>query len=111
MLPSVEKAEAFGLVQLEAMYCRRPVVSCRLGTGVDWVNQDGITGMVVPPRDPGALASAVNRLLDDSATRTSMGEAGRQRVDREFSMETMVRRMLALYREVCGEPLAARAPA
>ncbi len=43
VLPSVAKAEAFGLVQLEAMYCRRPVVSCRLGTGVEWVNQDGVT--------------------------------------------------------------------
>jgi rhamnosyl/mannosyltransferase len=111
VLPSVEKAEAFGLVQLEAMYCQRPVVSCRLGTGVDWVNQDGVTGLIVPPRDAQALAAAVNRLLRDAALRAAMGEAGRNRVEREFSMDTMVRRMLALYREVCGEPMAARAPA
>ena len=111
VLPSVEKAEAFGLVQLEAMYCRRPVVSCRLGTGVDWVNQDGVTGIVVTPRDAEALAGAVNRLLADPFMRAAMGEAGRHRVEREFSMESMVRRMLALYREVCDEPVAARAAA
>ena len=89
----------------------RPVVSCRLGTGVDWVNQDGVTGIVVTPRDAEALAGAVNRLLADPFMRAAMGEAGRHRVEREFSMESMVRRMLALYREVCDEPVAARAAA
>jgi len=111
VLPSVEKAEAFGLVQLEAMYCRRPVVSCRLGTGVEWVNQDGSTGLVVAPRDPEALAAAINRLLGDAALRTAMGEAGRRRVERDFSTDSMVRRTLALYRDVCGESAAARAAA
>lgn len=111
VLPSVAKAEAFGLVQLEAMYLRRPVVSCRLGTGVEWVNQDGVTGLVVPPRDEGALAAAVNRLLADPAMRASFGEAGHRRVERDFSKDNMVRRTLALYREVCGESVAARAPA
>ena len=111
VLPSVEKAEAFGLVQLEAMYCRRPVVSCRLGTGVEWVNQDGVTGLVVAPRDVPALAGAVNRLLADAALRATMGEAGRRRVERDFSTESMVRQMLALYRDVCGESVVARAPA
>jgi glycosyltransferase involved in cell wall biosynthesis len=111
VLSSVAKAEAFGLVQLEAMYCRRPVVSSRLGTGVEWVNQDGVTGIVVPPRDAGALASAVNRLLTDPSLRVSLGEAGRRRVERDFSKENMVRQMLALYREVCRETVIARAPA
>lgn len=111
VLPSIEKAEAFGLVQLEAMYCRRPVVSCRLGTGVEWVNQHGVTGWVVPPRDAEALATAVNRLLADPSVRAAFGEAGRRRVERDFSKDHMVRRMLDLYREVCGESVAARAPA
>jgi rhamnosyl/mannosyltransferase len=111
VLPSVEKAEAFGLVQLEAMYCRRPVVSCRLGTGVEWVNQDGATGLVVPPRDGAALSAAINRLLGDPVLRATMGEAGRRRVERDFSTDSMVRQMLAVYRDVCGESAAARAAA
>jgi rhamnosyl/mannosyltransferase len=111
VLPSVAKAEAFGLVQLEAMYCRRPVVSCRLGTGVDWVNQDGATGLVVEPRDAAQLAAAINRLLGDPALRATMGEAGRRRVERDFSTDSMVRQMLAVYRDVCGESAAARAAA
>ena len=111
VLPSVAKAEAFGLVQLEAMYSRRPVVSCRLGTGVEWVNQDGVTGLVVPPRDAGALVAAINRLLADPALRAALGEAGRRRVECDFSKDNMVRRTLALYREVCGESVAARAAA
>ena len=52
-LPSVERAEAFGIVQVEAMASGRPVVCCELGNGVTWVNQDGVTGLVVPPADPG----------------------------------------------------------
>lgn len=111
VLPSVAKAEAFGLVQLEAMYCRRPVVSCRVGTGVEWVNQDGVTGLVVEPNDAAALAAAINQLLADAPLRAAMGEAGRRRVEREFSIDNMVRQTLALYREVCGESVAARAVA
>lgn len=108
VLSSVEKAEAFGLVQLEAMHCGRPVVSCRLGTGVEWVNQDGVTGLVVPPRDADALAAAVNRLLADPALRTRFGEAGRRRVERDFSTQQMVDSTLSLYRELCREPAPAR---
>jgi glycosyltransferase involved in cell wall biosynthesis len=54
-------ARRFGLVQLEAMYCGKPVVATRLGTGVEYVNRDGETGLLVEPRDPAALAAAVNR--------------------------------------------------
>ncbi len=65
----------------------------------------------MPPRDTAALAGAVKRLLADPALREQLGEAGRRRVERDFSNENMVRRTLALYREVCGEAVAARATA
>lgn len=101
-LPSVERSEAFGLVQVEAMACRRPVVSCELGTGVSYVNRDGVTGLVVPPRDAAALAAAINRLLDDAVMRREMGEAGYARAKEEFNEKAMLNGMLAVYGTVLG---------
>jgi rhamnosyl/mannosyltransferase len=99
-LPSVEQSEAFGLVQIEAMACRKPVISCELGNGVSYVNRDGVTGLVVPPADPHALAIALNRLLDDGALRGRMGEAGYVRAKSEFTIEAMTRGMLSVYQAV-----------
>lgn len=100
VLPSITRNEAFGLVQLEAMACRKPVVSTRLETGVEYVNQNGKTGFVVPPRNSKALAEAINRFLEDENLRKRMGVEGRRRMEREFTRERMVRRTLALYEEV-----------
>lgn len=99
-MPSVEPSEAFGLVQLEAMACARPVVGCELGNGATFVNQHGITGLVVPPRDPSALAGALNTLLADRDLARRMGEAGRSRALAEFSLEKMWSGTLQVYREV-----------
>jgi rhamnosyl/mannosyltransferase len=96
-MPSVARSEAFGLVQLEAMYMRRPVVSCALGNGVDWVNQDGCTGLTVSPSNVDALAGALKRLLADASLRQSMGEAGSKRVAEVFSAKSMVESTLSLY--------------
>ena len=100
VLPSITRNEAFGLVQLEAMACGKPVVSTRLETGVQYVNQDGKTGLIVPPRDSKGLADAINRLLEDGDLRTRMGIEGRRRVEREFTKEKMARRTLQLYEKV-----------
>lgn len=97
-LPSVAKSEAFGIVQLEAMACGKPVVSTSLPTGVPFVNQDGKTGIVVPPRDPGALARAINTLLDNPALRERYGSYAKERVKREFTREVMVEKILRVYR-------------
>jgi glycosyltransferase involved in cell wall biosynthesis len=97
VLPSSERSEAFGLVQLEAMAAGKPVVSTELGTGTSFVNVDGETGFVVPARDPHALASAIKRLIDDRTLRERMGTAARARVEQQFKLEKMVDRILALY--------------
>lgn len=96
-LPSSERSEAFGLVQLEAMAAGKPVVCTELGTGTSFVNADRETGFVVPARDPHALASAITRLIDDDALRARMGVAGRARVQQLFGLEKMVDRVIELY--------------
>jgi rhamnosyl/mannosyltransferase len=97
VLPSIERSEAFAIVQLEAMAAGRPVVSCDVGTGVAWVNQHETTGLVVPPRHPEALAAAINRLLGDPALRARLGAAGRARVLAHFTHARMVAEIEALY--------------
>lgn len=99
-LPSVEPAEAFGIVQVEAMACGKPVLCCELGNGVNWVNRDGETGLAVPPADVSALAGALERLRADASLRARLGEAGRRRAFSVFSAEAMARGTLAVYREV-----------
>lgn len=100
VLPSVTRQEAFGVVQLEAMAAGKPVVSTDLGTGVGWVNRDGETGYVVPPRDVRALHDAIARLLSDPALQRSMGEAAAKRIRSGFTLERMIDDTLSLYREV-----------
>ncbi|MBN1570159.1 MAG: glycosyltransferase [Acidobacteria bacterium] len=100
VLPSIDRCETFGIGQLEAMACSKPVVSTDLPTGVRCVNRHGITGLVVPPGEPGALADALNNLLSSTRLRTEFGEAGRRRVEQEFGADQMVSKTLEVYREV-----------
>jgi glycosyltransferase involved in cell wall biosynthesis len=97
VLPSSERSEAFGVVQLEAMAAGKPVVSCDVGTGVGWVNQNEVTGLVVPPRDPAALANAIKRILSDKELAERMGIAGRERVRAEFTIGNMVDQVMRVY--------------
>ncbi len=96
VLPSTHKTEAFGLVQVEAMACGVPVISTDLPTSVPWVNQDGVTGLVVPPGDADALAAAITRLAGDPSLCERMGEAGRKRAMAHFSRDRMVSAFAAL---------------
>jgi glycosyltransferase involved in cell wall biosynthesis len=100
VLPSVTRAEAFGMVQIEAMSCGKPVVSTDLPSGVPWVNQHGRTGLLVPPGDAAALASALQSLLADPARRSRMGDAGRARVQADFSIARLVEQTTSLYADV-----------
>jgi glycosyltransferase involved in cell wall biosynthesis len=75
-LPSVQ--EGFGIVFLEAMAAELPVVACRIAA-VPEVVLDGATGLLVPPRDPGALAEAMERLIADPELGRRLGQEGRRR--------------------------------
>lgn len=110
-LPAVSQAEAFGIVQLEAMACGKPVVSTRLNNGVDFVNQDGVTGLLVPPGDVAALAESLNRLLTDEMLTRRLGAQGKHRALTEFSLDVMSNRTYAVYREAVDSQTRGPAPA
>jgi glycosyltransferase involved in cell wall biosynthesis len=100
VLPSITNAEMFGVVQLEAMACRKPVISTDLPTGVSWVNQHGKTGYIVPPGNVEELAKSIRHLIANRELREEMGEAGRSRVEQQFTAARMAAAMLEVYREL-----------
>lgn len=103
ILPSISRAEAFGLVQLEAMAAGVPVINTCVDSGVPEVSIHGMTGLTVEPGNVDALVDAVNHLLHDEALRTTFGERARQRVEKEFTVDLMVARTLALYGDVVSQ--------
>jgi glycosyltransferase involved in cell wall biosynthesis len=90
--------EAFGLVYLEAMACGCPPVACRSG-GAAEVILDGETGLLVPPEDPSALAQGLIDLLKAPGRRAAFARQGRTRVEREYTVGTMVTRTMRFYEE------------
>jgi glycosyltransferase involved in cell wall biosynthesis len=111
VLPSITNAEMFGVVQLEAMACRKPVISTDLPTGVSWVNQHGKTGYVVAPGNVEELAKSIRHLIRNRRLREEMGEAGRARVEQHFTATKMAAAMLEVYQELLKEPCRADVPA
>lgn len=100
VLPSNARSEAYGIVLLEAMASGLPCITTELGTGTSWIVQDGVTGFVVPPLDPAALAQAINVLSGNMSLRQQFGQAALDRVRAEFSESTMVNRIIQLYQEL-----------
>jgi glycosyltransferase involved in cell wall biosynthesis len=107
VLPANARSEAFGIVLLEAMAAGLACVTTELGTGTSFVVQDGVTGLVVPPQEPPALAAAVNRLLADDELRRRMGENGRQRVLEQFTIERVAHQVESVYRAVLASASSA----
>jgi glycosyltransferase involved in cell wall biosynthesis len=100
VLPSLDRSEAFGLVLLEAMRARLPVIASAIpGSGVGHVVVDGRTGLLVPPDNAGALVAAIERLRD-SALRERLASAGHARWQQKFTLDRSAVRTMELYREV-----------
>ncbi|NYI04109.1 glycosyltransferase [Allostreptomyces psammosilenae] len=98
--------EPFGIVPLEAMACRRPVVASAVGGLIDTV-VDGVTGILVPPGDPEALGQAMARLAEDPELARRYGRAGERRVRARYGWDHVAGQTLAVYQQVVG---AARTP-
>ncbi len=97
-LPSVARSEAFGVVLLEAMAHGKPIVATRIpGSGVSWVNVDGETGLNVEPGNPAELARALAQILADTEMALKYGRQGRERFQRFFTSDIMVRQVLEIY--------------
>jgi len=100
-LPSIEKTEAFGMVQLEAMCFSKPVISTDInGSGVSWVNQDGRTGIIVKPKDTQAMRNGINALIGDPEMSKTMGDNGRRRLIETFHISGVGNSILDVYNEL-----------
>jgi len=96
------RPEPFGGVVLEAMMLGRPVVGTALGGTPEQI-ADGVTGLLVPPNDPAAMAEAIARMLEDPQEAARMGAAGRERCLRLFEFRTFYAAVLRVYDALLAE--------
>src|SRR5262249_31568372 len=94
--------EGLGTAILDAMALGKPVAASRAG-GIPEAVQDGVTGLLVPPRDPQALADAVRSLLRHPAQAHTFGAAGRRRVEQYFTVERMACQTVQVYKRILAD--------
>lgn len=100
-LPSIAKSEAFGLVMVEAMSFGKPIVTTKIkGSGTDWVNHNGITGLNVEPKNPEQLANAFKTILENQEIYSKFSKNAFQRYLNEFTIETEVDRLIKVYHTI-----------
>lgn len=98
VLSSVVKAEAFGIVQIEAMSAGVPVIATKIPeSGTSWVNEDGVSGINVEPRDSEGLAKAIISICSDNQTRHTYGKNALARYERLFRLDIMTNKIKQLY--------------
>ena len=100
-LSSIMKTEAFGIVQIEAMSLGRPVVATKIpGSGVSWVNEDGVSGVNVEPRDPEALANAFCEITSSQEKYRKYSDGALARFNSLFTSDVMITRQLTCYKKI-----------
>jgi glycosyltransferase involved in cell wall biosynthesis len=100
VLPSVSRAESFGMVQVEAMLAGIPVINTEIDSGAPEVSINGETGITVPPKDAVALAGAIRKLLECPALCARYGQAGTLRAQREYSAKRMAESTFSVYESI-----------
>lgn len=105
VLPSVSEAEAFGLVQAEAMAFGKPVVNTALRSGVPEVCVNGTSGITVPPGDVRALARAMDCLASDAVLREEYGNAAREIAEKKYTRMRMKEEFLHAVGELCSKKM------
>jgi len=102
ILPSIQRSEAFGMVQVEAMACGAAVISSNLPTGVSWVNSHGETGLLFTPGDSSDLCRAVARFEESETMRAAMYMQARNRAEALFNSRTLLKRVEECLIEATG---------
>lgn len=97
ILPSITRAEAFGMVMLEAMACSKPIISTSLNSGVRSVNEHETSGFQVEPGNSVELAERANQLFKNNELREKLSLQSRQRFESKFTVEVMVKSYSELY--------------
>lgn len=98
-LPSIEKSEAFGVVQLEAMSVGTPVVSCNIkGSGVPWVNKHMESGLICEPSNSYSLSESISTILNDAELHSRLSSGALERFSQHFSIDIMNRSNFSLYK-------------
>ncbi len=95
--------EGLGVAALEAMAAGKAVIATRVG-GLSESVIDGVTGILIPPRDPKALAEAIAKLVRTPDLAVAMGKQGRERVLQYFTLERMATQNESFYYEILGAP-------
>lgn len=100
-MSSVQKTEAFGIVQIEAMSCGKPVVATRIPQSVvSWVNKEGMSGLNVEPGKARDLAEAIERITENAETCQRFSEGAKKRYQDLFTKERMIEKCLTIYLEL-----------
>lgn len=100
-MSSVMKTEAFGIVQIEAMSCGKPVVATKIPeSGVSWVNQDGVSGLNAEPCDAEDLAKCIRGILADENDYARFSKGALDRYKTVFTQELMIHKCLDIYKKL-----------
>ncbi|AEH22456.1 glycosyl transferase group 1 [Thermodesulfobacterium geofontis OPF15] len=96
-LPSISRNEAFGLVLVEALYFGKPLVTTNVeGSGMNYINKHNETGLIVPPKNPKALAEAINTILSDEKLYEKFSKNAFERF-KEFEIDSVADRIIEVY--------------